>query len=139
MKIVAPRCGKSGCIRGSVLRQSDSKGVICLDHSGFGVGLSKKCLIWTYVQKGNVPFVILLARMVWEMRWSPSKNCFAQISVCGHIPVRKQADVPGVKSGLCPRGVMGPRIDDNLYLLQASRKEVSGGCISGWFLQIQGS
>lgn len=53
--------------RGSVLGQSYSKGVVDLDHSGFGLVLSKTFLSWMYVQKGNVPVVALAAKVVWGM------------------------------------------------------------------------
>lgn len=112
------------CFRGSVCKHSDSKGVTCLDQSGLGVGLVRKCLICTYDQ-GNVPVVILAANLDWVMRWSFSKKCSARVLWCFHNSVRNDEELPGVKSGLWRSGVMGPNNEETLFLRQASWKEIS--------------
>lgn len=69
-------------------------------------------------------FVIFAANTVWERRQPSSKKWSARTFGCSHGPVRKDVCVPGVKSGLCLSGVIGPITEEILFLLQVSRKEI---------------
>lgn len=61
--------------RGLSLKQRSSNGVVGLDQSGVGLGLIKKFLSWTYVQKGKFSAPDFEANSVWDRRRSPSKKC----------------------------------------------------------------
>lgn len=47
------------------------------------------------------------------------------------MSVRKEACIPGGKSGFCCRGVIGPLTDEILCFLQAFLNEISVGLMSG--------
>lgn len=115
-----------------------SKGVGWLDHSGLSARVSKKCLIWTYIQKGKVPVDALAVRLVYEMNRSSLRKCPTLTFGCGHMSFRKVSCNPGVKSGLSLSGVIGPMINEILCLLQVFWKEASVGQINGWELYVGG-
>lgn len=105
------------------LRHRFSNGVVGLDRSGVGLGLTKKLRSWTYVQKGKVPVLSLEANSVYDKNLPLSKNCSALTVWWGHMCIKKEECIPGLNPGFNRKGVIGPFTVEILFVLHVLRNE----------------